>query len=415
MALRSLGRALEALRGRWWTFFDKRCLVGFPWYWPSMPPGQPAMMEARRLVRRYFGEDHHPIVRLLAQISATLVWPPAVLIHLWQVRRHRGQKAMPLERMAGAVWAAVRHNVLPGEYFAYELWRPRRKADIDNYLYSNEAPRLFKLLNRPQQPEPIGDKLAFHDMCKAHALPTPAVLAAFAPGGTVLDFASNRPPQRDLFVKPRLGMSGHGAERLLWDGIGFVNNRGGQVSPKDLGGYLATCAQDQKRTLLVQPVIWNHSSFRTGKNDALATARLVTGRSSDGVVVPIFGFIYFARPNSIKSQHGYVALIDVASGCLLSAPLPDGSGAKHWSLWTDAELFGHPLPDWGAAVECAKAAHQACANFVFIGWDLALSNEGPMILEGNANWTADEFQSLTGQPLGLTKFGDILADRLKNY
>ena len=77
--------------------------------------------------------------------------------------------------------------------------------NIDNYLYSNEAPRLFKVLNRPSQPDPIGDKLAFHEMCKAHALPTPAVLAAFAPTGKLLDFESGRPPKHDLFVKARTG------------------------------------------------------------------------------------------------------------------------------------------------------------------------------------------------------------------
>ena len=32
--------------------------------------------------------------------------------------------------------------------------------------------------------------------------------------------------------------------------------------------------------------------------------------------------------------------------------------------------------------------------------------------EGNTNWTAGTYQSLSGEPLGLTKFGDILATRL---
>ena len=35
-----------------------------------------------------------------------------------------------------------------------------------------------------------------------------------------------------------------------------------------------------------------------------------------------------------------------------------------------------------------------------------------MILEGNTNWTAGTYQSLTGEPLGLTKFGDILATQM---
>ena len=161
------------------------------------------MVDARRIVRRHFGRDHHPLYRALAQVLATIAWPPAVLVHLWQIRRFDGPEAVPIKRVPGALWAALRHNILPGEYYAYALWQPDRRANIDHYLYSNEAPRLFKVLNRPSQPDPIGDKLAFHEMCKAHALPTPAVLAAFAPTGKLIEFESGRPPERDLFVKPR--------------------------------------------------------------------------------------------------------------------------------------------------------------------------------------------------------------------
>ena len=34
------------------------------------------------------------------------------------------------------------------EYFEYRLWQPDRRINIDNYLYDNEAARLFKVLNR---------------------------------------------------------------------------------------------------------------------------------------------------------------------------------------------------------------------------------------------------------------------------
>src|SRR5262249_44613134 len=157
--------------------------------------------------------------------------------------------------------AAIRHNVLPGEYYAYELWKPNRRTNIDNYLYSHEAPRLFKLLNRPLQPDPINDKLAFHEMCMAHKLPTPAVLAAFAATGILQDFHGGRPLERDLFVKPRLGLAGDGTERFRWHGAAFESNRGPRIKPEHLTDYLVTRARNEKRTLLVQPVLFNHSDL----------------------------------------------------------------------------------------------------------------------------------------------------------
>ena len=72
------------------------------------------------------------------------------------------------------------------------------------------------------------------------------------------------------------------------------------------------------------------------------------------------------------------------------------------------------LPDWDVALRHVEAAHNACSNIVFIGWDVAFTPEGPMILEGNTNWGAGTYQSLRGEPLGLTKFADILATQLNS-
>lgn len=400
---------VRMLLDSWHAFFNSRCLAGFPWFWPARSPGEPAMTEARRIVRLHFGQGHHPIARALARVTVAIAWPPAVLLHLCQIRRSRGPKAVPVKRFPGAFWAALRHNVEPGEYYAYQLWKPDRRANIDNYLYGNEAARLFKVLNRPLDPDPIGDKLAFYAVCRAQALPTPPILSAFAPTGKLMEFQCWSPPKRDLFIKPCLGRSGHSAERLLWRKSTFESDRGCRIRAADLDVYLSTRARNENQTLLVQPALWNHPSL-SADHEALATARLVTGMSIDGNVVPIFGFIYFARSNSIKAQHGFVALIDVASGRLMSEP-QDISGVKR-SNGALARCDHIILPEWETAMQHAKAAHRACSNCVFVGWDIAFTDNGPTLLEGNINWNADEYQALTGQPLGRTKFAEVLSSRL---
>src|SRR5205823_5250687 len=142
---------------------------------------------------------------------------------------------------------------------------------IDNYLYGNEARRLFKLLNRPLQPDAIDDKLAFHEMCKAHALPSPEILASFTPTGELRNFVFGRPPERDLFAKPRMGLGGDGSERFRWRGTVFESDRGGCLSPEHLGGYLAARARSENRTLLVQPALSNHPELLVDANANLAT------------------------------------------------------------------------------------------------------------------------------------------------
>jgi Sugar-transfer associated ATP-grasp len=393
---------LRTLQERCWSFFYKRCLVGFPWFWPAKSPGVPAMVAARRMVRRHYGRNHHPVYRALAQVLVAIVWPAAVLIALWDIRR----MPVPIRRVPGAFWAALRHNVMPGEYLAYGLWQSDRKANIDNYLYGNEAPRLFKLLNRPLQGAAIGDKLAFNEMCRANEVPSPEILAAFTPTGVLLEFEFGQPPKRDLFVKLRIGLGSEGVERFRWCGGVFESERGCQLNAEDLGGYLATRAVTENRTLLVQPVLSNHPELPVDANANLATARLVTGISNEGVVIPIFGFfIYTVKTDRLVR----VALIDVTSGRLVSAGQHTMRVSHQLDIGSDD---AGALPDWDTVLELTEVAHRACSNFVFVGWDVAFTERGAVLLEGNANWGATEYQRLQSKPLGYTKFAEILASRL---
>jgi hypothetical protein len=368
------------------------------------------------MARRHFGRKHHPVYRALAQLLTAIVWLPAVLVHLWMILRYYPPEEVPIKQVPGALWAAMRHNVIPGEYFAYALWQPGRAVNIDNYLYSKEGGRLFDLLNRPSQPNPLDDKLAFHQLCKVHAIPSPEILAVFTPADKSLEFASGLPPKRDLFVKPRIGVAGDGAEHFRWLRAVFESDRGCRFSPENLGSYLATRARTENRTLLVQPALSNHPDLGMGANPYLATARLVTGLSTNGDVIPIFGhiyFYYFAGINQIPAA-ARVALIDVASGRLMSAPR-ELYCAKRSNHQLDQGLDDRSvLPGWDTALRHTRVAHQACANFIFVGWDVVFTDRGPMLLEGNAHWDATEYQRLRGEPLGYTRFADILTMRLRD-
>jgi hypothetical protein len=367
------------------------------------------MVQARRVVRLYFGREHHPMPRKLAQVFVMLAWPVSVLVNLREARSLVGLEMG--KRVPGALWAAIRHNILPSEYFAYGLWQPDRRMNVDNYLYTNECTRVFKVLNRPAQPNPIDDKLAFHEMCKAHAIPTPAVLAVFAPAATLVAFEAGRSPKHDVFVKASTG--GSRAERFQWRGIDFESNRGLRLKREDLGGYLAKRARTENLTLLVQPVLSNHPDLRVQSNDALAAVRLVTGRSKDGEVAAIFSIIYFGQANEITSHSNCVALIDSANGRLMPAPPQNWPGVSMYR-YHQFDCNDACMPDWDAALKYVSIAHQACPNFIFVGWDVAFTPQGPTILEGNANWDAATYQTLRGKPLGYTKFADILAERLRD-
>ena len=312
------------------------------------------MVAARRMVRWDFGRDYNPVSRKLAQVLVTIAWPLAALRNIWLVRLWFVPREAFRKRIPGALWASIRHNILPSEYYEYRLWQTDRRENIDNYFYTNEAFRLYKILNRPSQINPIVDKLAFYELCKAHRIPTPEVLAVFAPTGKLMDFRSGLPPQHNLFVKIRSGQGGLGAERFQWNGSFFKNNRGCRLKPEELCDYLADRARREKLTLLVQPALSNHPDLHLDSNDALATARLVTGRSFHGEVTPIFCFISFALPDQITTSGSTcVTLIQVENGRFMPPPRDN-------SVYQYRQFDLGSVPDWGVALRHVKAAHNAC-------------------------------------------------------
>jgi hypothetical protein len=369
------------------------------------------MVEARRLVRRHFGRDHHPMRRKLAQVFVAMAWPPAVLLNLWLMRHWRGPRGELVKRAPGALWAAIRHNILPSEYYNYGLWQPDRRKNIDNYLYHNEAARLFKVLNGWTQTDPLVDKLAFYELCKTQGIATPEVLAAFSPTGKLVDFQSGLPPQQDLFAKERAGLGGAGAERFQWERGYFQSNRGSRLRPDELGDYLANRARLENVSLLVQPALSNHPDVCSESNEPLAPVRLVTGRSIRDEIIPIYSYIVFGEANDITAHSHCVTLIDVADGRFMP-PQQEGFAPSIYEYRQFGPNDACKLSDWEIALRHVKAAHKACFNFVFIGWDVAFTPDGPTILEGNTNWSPAMYQTLRGEPLGFTEFAAVLATHL---
>ena len=75
---------------------------------------------------------------------------------------------------------------------------------------------------------------------------------------------------------------------------------------------------------------------------------------------------------------------------------------------SQARIEDAVFPYWQQMVDLALLAHERLGAPCFVGWDIALTINGPMVLEGNARFGVDLAQMPQGQPLGETKYGEIL-------
>ena len=121
------------------------------------------MVDARRIVRRHFGRHHPPVHRASARLLTAIAWPPAVLLHLCQIRYHRGSEAVPIKRAFGSLWR------LSTPHIARRVLRLRAMAtgpQSEHTITISTPVRApsSKLLIGPVKPNATGDKLVFHDV-----------------------------------------------------------------------------------------------------------------------------------------------------------------------------------------------------------------------------------------------------------
>jgi hypothetical protein len=66
---------------------------------------------------------------------------------------------------------------------------------------------------------------------------------------------------------------------------------------------------------------------------------------------------------------------------------------------TGANLLGYQVPMWAETAAFAARAATACPESPLLGADVAITDDGPMIIEINADWDANVPQLLTGRGL----------------
>jgi hypothetical protein len=360
--------------------------------------------------------------------ALALAWPvTAAAISIPWIRRN----AAPIRRLTGKrafrqlreMWAiAVKYRISPRYYYIFEFYDDARRARAGDYLMRWETKQVAYRLLRPKQQTtgtPIKDKIAFAVHCREHNLPAVPLVAAFRDGVRVAEIGSPEPPETDLFVKRVLGKGGAGAERWNWAGNGlYRSTRGEALSGAALLQHVAGLSK--REAYLIQPALTNHAELRPLSLSALSTVRLLTCRDErGGFEATDAAFRMAANPKSpVDNLHagGIAAMVDLKTGRL--GPASDLGAGPNFAWFdrhplTGAEIAGRMLPFWSEATALATRAHAVFSEWTVIGWDIAILDDGPRLIEGNKGPDIDIIQRTLRAPIGGGRFGQLLAYHLE--
>ncbi len=317
-----------------------------------------------------------------------------------------------------------RDGIDPPTYYSFELYRPQRLAQIPQLLTRFETKNgLFATLNRflpnPNKSDEMNDKSQFSTLCKASGVAHPALLATVAKGEVSLPEPNTKLVQ-DLFCKPRRGMGAMGT-------IGFQFLGNGQYAHPDKkiteieGVWAVLKPLSEYRALIVQPWLRNHEEIADLAKDSLLVFRLVTCLGIDGepqVTMAMLRLLSKLEPQwQFLPDEEYAAPIDIATG-RLGLWTGDNFATSHVRMThhpvTGAAIEGRIIRNWPALMKIACDVHRVCKHRIVVGWDIALTSNGPVVLEGNSNFDVMFLQRVLGLGIGDTPLGPLLKHHLNH-
>ncbi len=205
----------------------------------------------------------------------------------------------------------------------------------------------------------------------------------------------------ELFIKPILGSSGIGSFAVFKEGSNFrFANWNGSI--EDIFDYLLVRIKPG-RGFVVQPRMKTHPALSgIVSPQGLSTIRIATLRRNgkSQIIMACFKLIRGDNMHDNFSKgmsNNLIAPINIETGELKPAwgsLMSDWPKMVQWIFHPDSgkKIEGFILPHWHEIAELALHAQESLPLLHTIGWDIALSDEGILIVEANTAYDAASFQ-----------------------
>jgi hypothetical protein len=323
---------------------------------------------------------------------------------------------------------AVVHGAKPRVYYMTERYREGAMRDAGALVMRNETKHgLFKALNRldpgaKNRTGSLGDKLETARWCEESAIPHPQPMFIVEHGEVVWCRGSLNELDQDLFVKPRRSRGARGVASYRRTRVfEYLDDAGRAITLAQLFIELVSRSRSQK--LIAQRLLHNHPAIADLASEALIVFRLLTCLDEDLRPVLVSAYLRLMAKLEptwhVQPIQEFIAPIHVETGALGQITGDQPECLSEWSdrhPVTGAMVAGRIVPFWPELTELAIKAHTMVPERVLIGWDIALTAEGPVLLEGNSFADVLIPQRVHRMPLGHMRMGELLnfhLDRLE--
>ena len=293
-------------------------------------------------------------------------------------------------------------------FFLSGNWK--RRAD---YIHHQEMWLLLKRLNAAissNDTRDLKDKRRFAARIEKANLPGIPIIGSFEDGITLLEPGEDDVGKDDLFSKPVDAWCGEGAFRWTARAGGYAGPDGAHMTLPQLAEALRLVSKGG--SIILQRCITNHPALRPVSGRGLSTCRIITIRYPGARPQPALAVYRMPRGALIADNFaagGLAAPVDLARGTLGVAR----SKSRPFVPVKEHPDSGHPIegstvPFWQSALDLALSAHREFREMPSVGWDIAITEHGPVLVEGNGGWGVEMVQIAHQRPLSDTAVPDCL-------
>lgn len=294
----------------------------------------------------------------------------------------------------------------PVEIFMEDLLNPAWSDEERNGMISKECfLRFQEKINPASHRYLTEDKIAFHHYCTKNNLSVPELVAVFDPNGQsywengqkigtesdLLNGLSFYP--FDIIVKPACSCHGEGVFAL-----DFVDGKHCLASNPNLplSDTFKKAIGKNPDQYILQKRLYSHQALAglTG-NTVLQSLRLITYLDENNQPQLMIRKIKFPKQGSLIDNfawginEGRLCLIDQHGVIEKTVKY---SHAKRGLVWHDhvedvnGQKVKFKIPFWEQCVALVLDAQKVFAPLRTIGWDVAVTDDGPYLIEGNIFW-----------------------------
>jgi hypothetical protein len=317
----------------------------------------------------------------------------------------------PLRQSVEMLWLGVFYRLSPMEYRVFEFGKKGIcKKDIRSYIRVYDAERkLRRTLNSRTWAPMLTNKLLFNSYFSQRQIPVAKLYGMFHPQfGTDIE---GKPlnTREDLHrlisekgldqfvVKPLAGKTGVSVLVLqlvekIPDDIIFEDRGGERYGLDRLVKHMSRTVEFNEQGFLLEARVINHPDIAKLNPSSVNTCRLVTFMNKEGEVSIILSVLRIGvKGKNTDNWHtgGLAAAIDPVTGVLGEGLIRPDFRAGGWHSAhpdTGAVIKGLQIPGWDEIVALVLKAAPMAPFIRTIGWDVAATPAGPVIIEANFSW-----------------------------